>query len=1107
MKIDYKKDIEPGLSKMFYVFKDLLCESINNKYPEKIKKDFPKEKYITFPKFKNMWEKRFGKIRNAAKDYGPSISWHVIRTYIKGWNSDSFLTPEAYGGIGEKNKSVTVNCFKTIYEKVWENWYSDLDGTWDDQDLVRFCLKENCVGDRFSAIFCDESQDFTRVEIDFILKSSSLTHRSIKNDGDVKKLPFVFAGDEFQTINPTGFSWESLRSYFTERLCSLIGLKPQKGMIPDPEVLSENFRSTCNIVKLANRIQLLRASRFDEISIPQKPHFSQEGNAIYCISPSDTATLQKLKEKGVVLIVPANDGESVERFITNSELKGVVTFEEGTPQEMTILNPTQAKGLEYPNVAIFGFSLPESSGLQIEKLKEWFNNHELNIANDKELKNEEKDIELKYQISNAYVAVTRASSNLYIIDDVNRNSFWAFAFNQSEDVELEKDVNLLQKSMLNRLSQAQRKNWSEDVIGWIEYVKDIDISDENLQYMRSKEHKDDMEHRAEDLHDSGLMRQAAMLHKSAGNIKEEARCRAKAAAYDEKFLDAAEWYCRASMFDEAVKCYWYELNNNPSPDIVDEIKKLHDKCESTNVSRKKASFCLATAAPTFRDLKIYFDDIVKILKENDVELDCAKSWEYVASLMVKNLKPKGKEGVKDISLIVGFISELAEVDITIDASNLATVAYGLQAYKEAVEIWDSMGKFEKTPEYYEAKLKVEEFPKKIEFYEGTRRLKWYNDLLLELGKNRRIELNDRQKNIVCKAIRLSKDRNGFERYFPFMLRSAESLDKTYQIFSEALMLGISLNEEVLKSIAEMRFTDLQSWERPKTEYIDMEVAPFFDAIESVKRIRKSDFQDYLQRSLLSMKKVKDFCSNNYKKFSRKKSSWIVYPELGKAFEQRGRFLEACIFYEWAALQTDDKELKRYCDIRWIACKERQADNDDNEKYRADAKEKRKQLDLVGKNIPMEPSIGNVGWNKIFSDYVKVSNEVQTHVREKSPKREDESSAESIENNSERDAEIQNTQESGVVHNEKRESAQTCIDCFKFSFDKYSVVYKQRRGDVELRNDDDESCGKFSDGKFDEDDDFIIKNGRVLYRESGDATPFVMEIKNKTLVFKIVMSNK
>lgn len=79
--------------------------------------------------------------------------------------------------------------------------------------MVKFCLEHKYVDEQFSAIYCDEAQDFTRIEIDFILKISSFSNRQIDVVDDVKKLPFVFAGDEFQTLNPTGFSWDSLRGY------------------------------------------------------------------------------------------------------------------------------------------------------------------------------------------------------------------------------------------------------------------------------------------------------------------------------------------------------------------------------------------------------------------------------------------------------------------------------------------------------------------------------------------------------------------------------------------------------------------------------------------------------------------------------------------------------------------------------------------------------------------------------------------------------------------------------------------------------------------------------------------------------------------------------
>ncbi len=1082
MNIRYKSDIHSLLPQMFYVFKELLCDCIEKKFPGTVLKQFPNDKYISFPKFNSMWERKFGKVKNAARDYGPSISWHVIRTYIKGWDGEAFITPEDYAAIGDKNQSVTLETFKTIYEKVWEKWYSALEGVWDDQDLAIFCLKENCVDERFSAIFCDESQDFTRVEMDFILNSSSFAHRSIHNIEDINKLPFVFAGDEFQTLNPTGFSWESLRGYFTDRLCSLVGLIPQKGMIPDPEVLSENFRSTHNVVRLANRIQLLRASRFGEFSIPQKSHFSQDGNSVYCITPHDKFVLEKLKEKGVVLIVPANDGESVEKYIINSPLKELVTFENGVPEGITILNPTQAKGLEYPNVAIFGFDTNNSSGFQIDNLIKWFLNPKVDLV---------KDIELKYQISNAYVAVTRASSNLYIIDDVNRSSFWAFAFNQFEDAKLEKDVSNLQSLMLESLSSGKREMWPEEELGWIEYVKDIDITDENLKYLRSQEHKDDLENRAESLHDAKLMLQAASLHKSTGNKKDEARCRAKAAKYDEDYAQAAEWFVKAMMFDEAIDNYWLELNRSPRIDIVEKIKSLND-----NSHNKKVRYCVSTVAPSFREIKIVLDDMVSFLHDNPNEQGCIKAWEFIVSLMIRNHQNKGKEGIKDISLIAKSCMALAQYDIVVDISKLASIAYGIGAYKEALEIWDTASKIERSPEYCKAKLKTEKFPKTIEFYEGTQEPNWHDNLLNEIRKQHDVKLNDWQKSVVCKAIKLAKDSKAeYEQYLSFMLRSADSIDMTSKILEEAVVKGIKLNKDVLIAIAELRYSNLQGWKRPSIAYVDSEANLLFDAIDAVKRIRKNDFQSYLQRSLQVMP-VREFCSN-WNKFSRQKTSRFVFMELGKAFEQSGRFAYACVYYEWATTQTDEVDLKKEMEERWIACKERQAEKDDNDNYRISAIEKRRELGIGDKELPITPYISDTNWELIFSMYVKTSNEIRNIKKADTAKPVESRKKEKPESKGLKKA--TDSSEKTMLNNQ---TATVSLAKQEICYGDYKIVYFPQKKDVVIKNVDEYSV-RIKHGVFPDNSDYELRDGRLYVIDDNLATPFSIYIHNGVLKIRIL----
>lgn len=308
------------------------------------------------------------------------------------------------------------------------------------------------------------------------------------------------------------------------------------------------------------------------------------------------------------------------------------------------------------------------------------------------------------------------------------------------------------------------------------------------------------------------------------------------------------------------------------------------------------------------------------------------------------------------------------------------------------------------------------------------------------------------------------------------------------------------------AIAELRYSDLKTWECTKKAYIDRDATALFDAINATKTIRQNDFQSLLQDSLITKKmNVKDFAEKNYKRFSRKKNARIIYPELGKAFEQSGRFVNACKFYEWATDQTDEPDLKRFFEERWVVCKERQAENDDNEQYRKDALDKRKQLGIVDKTLSIGPTLTNESWENLFSFYLKVSNEVRIEQQEKSN-----------ENFTNKIVETHNQSILGPITNGISNSSKTnsdtysndefeqtdfYIDTFKFSYDKYNIVYRQRRSELELR-DEDECCGKFMNGTFSNEDDFILKEGRVYYRESGKTTPFIIKINNKTITFKI-----
>jgi len=1073
--IEYKRDIQDNIGNMFWVFKDLIKDDIKKHQPGICEKKFPDgKKYISFPQFNAKWNLRFGKVKEAPKKYGPSISWYVIRTYIKGWDINGYLTPEAYQNIGEKNKDkfISYETYKEIYEKVWMNWYKDFEnqGFWDDQDLVRYCLNNKCVKERFSAIFCDESQDFTRIELDFILKSSSFTYRNINNISDINHMPFVFAGDESQTLNPTGFSWDLLRGFFTKKLCEYIGIddKVNDVKIPDTIELSENFRSTQQIVKLSNRIQLMKSVRFGLKNLePQKPYFSQEGNDIYCLLPSDVASFEELKKKKVTLIIPAEDGESIQDFIENSALNGKIHFDDGVP-DIIILNPIQAKGLEYPNVAIFGFKKFQSNSTANNIVQE------------------------KYQTSNAYVAVTRAQSNLYIIDDFNYNSFWSFAFNY-DDPELEKRNFSLENEMLNKLSSSQKSKWSKEDLGWIVYEEGINISNENLEYLRSDKHKDDLEKRAEERNDSKLMRQAARKHKMDGNLIAAARCLAKAYAIDEDYLKAANEFEKANMYKEAVDCYWIELSEKKDQKLIEQIALLKD-----HVHDLKLKLCTKFNDSNVRELKIVIDDTLDYISKNEDEQSNSMAWEILINLTLKNTKIKNITDRKFIQQAYEISRQLEKYNITINKNDFAELAFSAKSYQTAVSIWEEVDKVLRPANYYNSKLNLVKYPETLEYYEGTKKANWQTTLLEDYRKHSKQEISNQQRKIISSAIlNVSTEKKDFESFLPFMLKSADYKEST-SIISKAKTLGVKINDKLLLDLVETRFSNLKDWVKSEESYIDSDAFLLQNAIYEIKLMREDGFKDNIKKELeplIGGQKRMAF-KNKYSKYSRTAVSKLIFNEVGKVMESTGFFLNAIVFYEWAQENTDDKSIIDAMVRRWIACKERQANNDKNTEYWQDAQNKRDEYN-IHEELPLVPSLSFDDWEKLYQKYAFIGSE----VRVKRPRIKIEES-QHAETETQETPIIQEPKFQGSSEKQNNQKKNLLKEKYEFNFKNYSIIKFPNKGHLVIKNTDEEYSVRIKNGNFPNDAEFYLKDGRIYQTEDDVMTPFVIEENDKSVTVKI-----
>ena len=421
----------------FRNFSDFLLEVANTNKPN----PFSLHNKIDFQRFKTLWHEKFRRDKEVMHKTTPEICWHVIRTYIKGDSVEALVDVAEYES--SPGYSVSKEMFKFVYEKVWP-WYSSItlftdkgdqefeakpkSDYWDDQDLVRYVLNEDEESesgsllnryfeehDRFSAIFCDESQDFTRIELEAILEMSLFLYRKVDRN-HVNKIPFVFAGDPFQTLNPTGFSWEATKKGFVEKIARVLDKNASTVELNYKE-LKMNYRSDSNIVKFSNAVQIIRAAKLNPEKNgiePQLPWNEAPGSCLFYDWKKTDFWEWLEKNVDVSFILPC-DSSNRAKFIEDHRILRdylCVPGKEGK-YKYPVFSSQDIKGLEYDKVVVFGFgAFDEEGGSGFAKL----------------LDNNIKDtdghqLELEYFINRLYVAVTRPKRQLFILD-APTNTFW-----------------------------------------------------------------------------------------------------------------------------------------------------------------------------------------------------------------------------------------------------------------------------------------------------------------------------------------------------------------------------------------------------------------------------------------------------------------------------------------------------------------------------------------------------------------------------------------------------------------------------------------------------------------------------------------------------------
>lgn len=875
LRIIDKEFTEETLNKSFVSFRDFMLNLVGQ-YEE-----LDKERYVDFPRFKNLFNKQ--KIRTCIS---PEVSWHVIRTYIKGFvfEKDVFLNPDDYRNLARKRKSVDLNTFERVYNDVWDKWYRGLtnDGYWDDQDLARKILElvfENKLElSAYPAIFCDEAQDFTHNELRLILLLSLFSKRRLRTDF-INKIPFAFAGDPFQTLNPTGFDWEATKAKFHENIIQLLCPSASSRFEMNWRELDFNYRSNNGIVRLCNIIHLLRGVAFRKKALnPQKAYFEFPINVPSYFDIDNPVCQAKLKEQAeLVIIIPCQEGEE-ENYIPNDDFLKALALSEGKNKKITrnILSPIKAKGLEFNRVVLYKFgdvAIKENKNL-------------IDILDGRlEELDDEESIKLEYFINRLYVAASRAKKRLIIVDTTEGiNNFWKKYFENSSFIQ----------SLVNLYKQIDKNaEWKTD---------DLILMQQGLEQLWESD-QDSPEELAEQFYRQGsAQRDILKLQYARDNFrraKKEDRaieCEALMYEYEDKKRDAGKQFIKLTKYDKALRLFW----ESRSWDLI-----AKNNIWEGNPEFKSAQYMLEPAKFKLEEKIELIKSLATSLKEGIFVPD--EIWAEVIAKLAQDIYDEGKKSnvlpyqwqsifnnVREFSAR-GFQSHLNNVLINID---MMTNVY---------------------PENIEILFKNEH----------------YKNILDEFEKNKPVQLDDRQSYLVLSAaLKLNDFDKGLDilgyylteknlvKTISWIIGKGEDyfsiqIMKLLDLIGQKREWGLALSL-VNGSISQAEPEDLRVLQNFKP---DKNVDCYF-----IEYCAKSDLLPASDKRVLY--KISEYLRNRLIESSSYYQKYLSVEQAGAALERAGMVKYCLEYYEKVIDQNKEDGWKAnneeilFAKLRWLVCKKR-----------------------------------------------------------------------------------------------------------------------------------------------------------------------------------------
>lgn len=473
-----------------------LCKIFSEKYRLNFERFKPENKINLYRFIQNFYQTRTKKIRHL----NPVSLWEEIRHLLKGSlesiNSENHLI--SYGEYKKLTKqsvlSPDIN-YQEVYQLVtdYQNWLESRE-YWDELDYTHYLLKqipEDYQGE-YHEIYCDEIQDLTQIQVKFLLKLLILN-----NDG--YSLPKIFfTGDPAQIINPSGFSWNKIKTNIYQSYKNYYQIDKIKEKI-EPKHLTINFRSYSGIVNLGSAIvNIIRENSNNQSELIRQETWLESETKPFILKQNPEQIFEEKAKFGVKNAIIVSD--------ENEREKLALYFPQDSERILTI---QEVKGLEFDEVLIWNFFTGFDS---------WQNHHNQAI---RELNS------FKYNC--LYVAITRARNRLYFYEN-QTTDFW----NKPEVKDLVTQDSLIDLETIFDSFFASYNNIEEMRESAEEYVNQINEKGYKI---------------------------AIQIYQRIGDEREVNRVKALLAEFQENWEDAGEYWDKIDEIENVLLC-WDKVNAN-----------------------------------------------------------------------------------------------------------------------------------------------------------------------------------------------------------------------------------------------------------------------------------------------------------------------------------------------------------------------------------------------------------------------------------------------------------------------------------------------------------------------------------------------------------------